>query len=325
MVWLAATLVSLAASGARAADDRLPTLVVAPVTVAVANQGSRTRSAAIAEGLTEMLVVELARLGKFDLLESTALGALRDELELGQEDGFVPGDQADQGGWSGADFALRAKLVRLDTSEKALTGVGSIALPFEAGVRKSLAQVQIDWRLIQVARRKIVATGHGVGEDKGTSFGFEGGLGTEFFQSKQFRESALGRATTKAIAAITADLARLTLPASARVRPAATVQPQNRPTDSSSLEGGSQPRGEVTGTAGGGVVVVSLGQKQGVKVGDRLEAFELVEIRDDSGKVIFTEEKAAGEIVVEAVNEDRSKGRYTGSSSPKPGWIVKRS
>ena len=68
-----------------------------------------------------------------------------------------------------------------------------------------------------------------------------------------------------------------------------------------------------------------MGQKQGVKVGDRLEAFELVEIRDDSGKVIFTEEKAAGEIVVEAVNEDRSKGRYTGSSSPKPGWIVKRS
>ena len=145
MVWLAATLVSLAASGARAADDRLPTLVVAPVTVAVANQGSRTRSAAIAEGLTEMLVVELARLGKFDLLESTALGALRDELELGQEDGLVPGDQAGQGGWSGADFVLRAKLVRLDTSEKALTGVGPIALPFEAGVRKSLAQVQIDW------------------------------------------------------------------------------------------------------------------------------------------------------------------------------------
>ncbi|MBE7502350.1 MAG: hypothetical protein HS113_19110 [Verrucomicrobiales bacterium] len=44
---------------------------MAPVTVAVASQGSRTRSAAIAEGLTEMLVVALARLGKFDLLEST--------------------------------------------------------------------------------------------------------------------------------------------------------------------------------------------------------------------------------------------------------------
>jgi hypothetical protein len=43
------------------------------------------------------------------------------------------------------------------------------------------------------------------------------------------------------------------------------------------------------------------------------------------GRQNFTEEKAVGEVLLDAVNEDRSKGHYTGPSVPRVGWTVKKS
>jgi hypothetical protein len=71
------------------------------------------------------------------------------------------------------------------------------------------------------------------------------------------------------------------------------------------------------------IVIVSVGSKQGFKNGDKLALFESVEIKDDKGAVVFTEEKPAGEITLESVQEERSKATYAGSSEVKSGWAVK--
>ena len=64
----------------------LPTLFVAPL------EGDASQvmawQPALGEGLAEMLITELGRLGKFQVLESTALKELSDEIKLG-ESGYV--------------------------------------------------------------------------------------------------------------------------------------------------------------------------------------------------------------------------------------------
>ena len=90
------------AGSARAADAGLPSLIVAPFT------GDMTHIAywqpAMGEGLCEMLITELGKLNKFQVLESTQLGALKDEIKMG-EDGWVDqAEKVDKGGFAAADF-----------------------------------------------------------------------------------------------------------------------------------------------------------------------------------------------------------------------------
>ena len=70
-------------------------------------------------------------------------------------------------------------------------------------------------------------------------------------------------------------------------------------------------------------MIVSIGGRQGAKPNDKLNLFEVVETKDDKGAVVFTEEKPAGEITLQAVLDDRSKATYDGSAQVKAGWIVR--
>jgi hypothetical protein len=70
-------------------------------------------------------------------------------------------------------------------------------------------------------------------------------------------------------------------------------------------------------------LVVSLGSKHGFKSGDKLKLYETVDTKDERGQVVFTEEKLAGEITLDAVQEERSKATYGGSAEVRSGWVVK--
>ena len=93
---------------ARAQDK--PTIFVAPLDGDLSQiQGWQP---ALGEGLAEMLVTEVTRLGRFEVLESTALKDLVDEIRLG-ESGYVgEKEKVDKGGFAGADFMLRGKVTR---------------------------------------------------------------------------------------------------------------------------------------------------------------------------------------------------------------------
>jgi curli biogenesis system outer membrane secretion channel CsgG len=299
-----------------------PTLVVAPFTVAFNEWLPRGRSA-IGDGLASLLITELSRMGRFDLLESSALPDLEAETQVGGRGMGGLAMPAANSQWAGADFVLYSKLMEAQHSAQTVGSAGPLVLPPIFRSNKHLTRVQIDWRLVQVANRKIVATGQAIGEEKGVSSGLAQGLGADFFQTAQFRDSAMGKAINKAIAAIASELDQVSLPPLAR----GTAIPANQlPTQTAESASPAVPpaTGQVAATTGGGVVIVSLGAKHGIKVGDRLQLFERVDLKDESGQVIFTEEKAAGEVLLDAVNEDRSKGQYTGPSTPKVGWLVKK-
>jgi hypothetical protein len=73
--------------------------------------------------------------------------------------------------------------------------------------------------------------------------------------------------------------------------------------------------------ATGGILILNVGSKAGVKVGDTLSVVRTNrEIRDpDSGKVIRRIEEPLGEVVITEVDEISAVGNYSGSGEAKTG------
>jgi hypothetical protein len=140
----------------------------------------------------------------------------------------------------------------------------------------------------------------------------------------------LGKATVKALNSIIAEVSTVTLPPSGRrLAKEKAAQQEKAQQDKAGEEVKAQmdsiraTPGKVLAVPAKGVVIVTLGTKQGLKVGDKLKLYETVDTKDDQGKVVFTEEKLVGEITLEAVQDDRSKASYSGNAEVKAGWVVK--
>ncbi len=304
----------------------VPTIFVAPL------DGDATQvmgwQPALGEGLAEMLVTELGRIGKFQVVESTALKELADEIKLGEAGYVNDQEKVEKGGWSGADFMFRGKVTRFGSNQKGV-GLGGF-VPGNLGnlgVKLTTSDVRIDWRIVDVFNRRVIKTGQAVASQKGAGFDIGaniGGRGGNIgFDNHEFMNSALGKATVKAVNTIIADVGNVDLPASGRSQSKAQIVQKQQSEIQAVSSALKQTPGKVLAVVNKTTVIVSLGSKQGFKAGDKLKLFEAVEIKDDKGTVVFTEEKAAGEVTLDNVQDDRSKASYAGAEEVKVGWIVK--
>jgi curli biogenesis system outer membrane secretion channel CsgG len=304
----------------------LPTLFVAPL------DGDTSQvmgwQPALGEGLAEMLITELNKVGKFQVLESTALKDLADEIKLG-ESGYVnEQEKVDKGGWAGADFMFRGKVTRFGSNQKGL-GLGGFVPGSlgNLGLKLTTSDVRIDWRVVDVYNRRVIKTGQATASQKGAGFDIgaavDGHGGKIGFSNQEFMNSALGKATVKAVAAISQDMAGLNLPESGRLRSKAQAARKQETEFQAVAQAWKQTPGKVLAVVNKNTVVVSVGSKQGFKAGDKLSVYETVDLKDNHGQVVFTEEKLAGEVTLDAVQEDRSKGTYAGGAEVKNGWTVK--
>jgi hypothetical protein len=77
--------------------------------------------------------------------------------------------------------------------------------------------------------------------------------------------------------------------------------------------------------ASGGTLILNVGSKAGVRVGDRLVVTRKIrDIKDPAtGKVLRSIEDRVGEVAISEVDESSSVGTYTGSSPAKVGDVVK--
>lgn len=306
--------------------DAQPTLFVAPL------DGDMSAvmgwQPALGEGLAEMLITELNRLGKFQILESTALKDLANEIDLGKSGYVNEQERVEKGGWAGADFMFRGKVTRFGSNTKGL-GLGGF-VPFSGGnlgVRVTTSDVRIDWRFVDVYTRKVLKTGSATASQKGTGFdigvGIQGHGGNIGFGNQEFMNSALGKATAKAVTNIVQELVGINLPESGRLRSKAQAQSQQQAAAQAAAEAAKETPGKVLAVVSKSTLIVSLGSKLGFKNGDKLKLYETVDTKDDKGQVVFTEEKLAGEVTLDAVQEDKSKASYAGSADVKSGWVVK--
>jgi len=319
-------LVATAAMPASAQDGELPALIVAPFSGDITH--IQYWQPALGEGLAEMLITELTKINKFTVLETTQLETLMGEIRMGQ-DGWVDAQQmVEKGGFAAADFMFTAKVTCFGHKESKI-GLGGF-VPGNLGglgVKQSTSDVRIDWRLVDASNRKIIKTGSALAEQKGVGFdvgvnagGHGGNIG---FDNKEFMDSALGKATVKALSQITVELKPVPLPESGRRKQKAAVANQQAQASTAAVEAMRATPGKVLAVAGKDTLIISLGSKQGFKDGDRLNLYETVDTKDDQGKVVFTEEKLVGEITLQSVQEERSKASYSGAQTVKAGWVVK--
>jgi curli biogenesis system outer membrane secretion channel CsgG len=297
-------------------DGGLPTLFVAPFT------GDTTAiqywQPALGSGLSEMLITELGKINKFQVLESTQLESLKDEIKMGQDGWVEASEKVEKGGFAAADYMFTAKVTQFGHKESKI-GLGGF-VPGNLGnlgIKQSVSNVRIDWRLVDANNRKIIKTGSAAAEKKGTGFnvgvnisGSGGGIG---FDNKEFMDSALGKATVMALSQITDEIKPMTVPESSRRKQKTALISKEMAALS----------GKVLAVASKEAIIISVGTKQGLKDGDKLKLYETSEIKDDKGAVVFTEEKLVGEVTIQSAQEDRSKATYSGDREVKAGWAVK--
>ena len=316
----------MAAIVAQAEQSAKPTIFVAPLDGDMAQiQGWQP---ALGEGLAEMLITELGKIGKFDVLESTALNNLKDEIKLGDE-GFVGADEkVEKGGWAGADFMFRGKVTRFGYQTQTI-GLGGFAPGGlgALGVKKSTADVRVDWRIVDAYSRKVVKTGQSVGTQVGTSFnigvGVNGNGGGIGFGNQEFMNSALGKATVRTLSNIVYDVALTEIPESGRHKAQAGKAATATTKELAAAQALRKTPGRVLAVPSKSALIISLGSKQGFQTGDKLLLYETIDTKDDKGEVVFTDEKLAGEVTLESVQDERRKGSYAGDAPVKAGWVIK--
>jgi len=311
---------------AQAEQPAKPTIFVAPLDGDLAQiQGWQP---ALGQGLAEMLITELGKLGKFDVLESTALNNLKDEIKLGDEGYVAEGEKVEKGGWAGADFMFRGKVTRFGSQTQTI-GLGGFAPGGlgALGVKKSTSDVRVDWRIVDCYTRKVIKTGEAVGTQVGMGFnigvGVHGNGGGIGFGNQEFMNSALGKATVRALSNIVFDVALTELPESGRHKAQAGKAATATAKEQAALDALRKIPGKVLAVPSKTALIVSLGSKNGFQVGDKLMLYEAIDTKDDKGEVVFTEEKFVGEVTLESVQDERSKANYIGDAPVKAGWIVK--
>lgn len=307
--------VLLAPTVARTEEPAPPTLVVQPVKMPFELSSPWYRSP-LGRGIQTLLITELSQQGRFQILESAELDDVNSENRL----------RNDSQQLAGADFLLATDLLEAGHANDTKKGQGPLSLPRIFIGRQHTTRVEMDWRLVQLPSRKIVATGHTVGEEVGKRSFWEANADPAHFQSQEFRDSAMGKALRKAIVAVATEVGHAKLPAAAPSQP--LVTPKSTVPDPTLIESVTPAKAvvtaEVTATLPGGIVIVSAGRQQGLKVGDLLQVFELVELKDESGRVVFTQEKPVGNVVLDTVTEDQGKGLSTDAAAVKPGCRVKK-
>jgi len=319
---LLSIVLSMGLSSTLADEKSQPTLFVAPLDGDVSQvMGWQP---ALGEGLAEMLITELNRIGKFQVLESTALKDLADEIRLG-ESGYVnEQERVEKGGWAGADFMFRGKVTRFGSDQKNIGLGGFVPLSRgKLGLKVTTSDVRIDWRLVDVYSRKVIKTGSATASHKGTGFDIgvavQGHGGNIGFSNKEFMNSALGKATAQAVTNIAEELVAVNLPESGRRRSKEQAQAKEQAV----ADAAKLTPGKVLAVVNKSTVIVSLGSQHGFKSGDKLKVYALEEIKNDKGDVVFTEEKLAGEVTLDSVQDEKSKATYNGTADVKSGWTVK--
>jgi curli biogenesis system outer membrane secretion channel CsgG len=283
---------------------------------------------ALGEGLAEMLITELSKLDKFEVLESTALPELVSEIKLGEAGYVGEGEAVKKGGFAGADFMFRGKVTRFGAKQAGLDLGGFVPGSLgKLGLKQNSADVQIDWRIVDVYTRKILKTGKALAKQTGGGFDIGVGVGGHGgqigFNNHEFMNSALGRATVKAVSNIVTDVAMGDLPGSGRRKNMAAGQSQATAQAQAVQTAARNTPGRVLAVPSKGVVIVSLGSKQGFKSGDKVLLYQIIDTKDEKGEVVFTEEKLVGEVTLDAVQEERSKASCGSNVDVKVGWVVK--
>jgi curli biogenesis system outer membrane secretion channel CsgG len=270
----------------------------------------------IGKGISDMLVDKLLKDGKYRLIERSALDKILAEQNFSNSDRADSNTAAKIGKVLGVDAIIIGSITQFGRDDQHTNvggggyGLGRFGLG-GVGASKAKAVVGITARVINVSTGEILASVQGTGEStrSGTSLiggggGWTGGGGGGLdMGSSNFANTILGEATHKAVDDVGAKLDE-----EADKIPARTLV----------ISG-------VVADATGNTLILNVGKKAGVKVGDKLTVTRQVRVVKDptTGKVIKSVEDKVGDATVTEVDDDSATATFAGSGPAKVGDVVK--
>lgn len=272
----------------------------------------------VGRGVADLLIEKLVQSGTYSVIERRAIDKVLAEQNFSNSDRADATSAAKIGRILGVDAIIIGSITQFGRDDKATTlgggAVGGITSRYGLGGlqrREAKAVVDVTARMISTDTAEILAVGHGKGEStrSGTSLlgagGSSGGAGAGAYDmtSKNFAATLIGEAVHKAVVQLSKEL-----DAGAASLPVRTVQIQGLIADVS-----------------GNTVILNVGSRTGLKVGDRLQVRRPIrEVRDPAtGKVLRAIEDAIGQVLITEVDEVSSVGTFTGTGPAKVGDVVR--
>ena len=268
----------------------------------------------VGKGIADMMVTNLVKSGTYSVIERKALDKILTEQNFSNSDRADPNSAAKLARILGVDAIIIGSITQFGRDDKATNvGGGGFGRVFGIGgvsKREAKAVVGINARIINTETAEILAVAEGKGESKraGTSLigagGGAGGAGAGAFDmsSSNFANTILGEAVHQAVESVSQQLDQ-----SAGKLPTRTVK----------VEG-------LVADATNGTLILNVGSKAGVKVGDQLDVRRVTrEVKDPStGKVLRRMTDKVGAVTITEVDETSSVGTYTGKVAAKVGDAV---
>jgi curli biogenesis system outer membrane secretion channel CsgG len=272
----------------------------------------------VGKGVADLLVEKLVKSGQYRVIERKAIDKIMAEQNFSNSDRADSSTAAKIGRLMGADAIVMGSITQFGRDDKK-TNVGGSVLGGRmskyglggVGASKAKAVVGLSARLVSVNTGEILAVANGVGEStrSGTNLiGAGGGAGAAAaglvdMTSSNFADTVLGEAVNAATAKLATEL-----DGNAARLPVTVV----------SLNG-------LVADVSGNSLVLNIGSRAGVKVGDKLTVSRVGrEIRDPAtGKVIRRVEDKLGDVTISEVDEGSAVGKFNGAGPVKVGDSVK--
>jgi curli biogenesis system outer membrane secretion channel CsgG len=233
----------------------------------------------VGKGIADLLVTDLVKDGTYSLIERKALDKIMAEQNFSNSNRADPTSAAKLGKLLGVDAILVGSITQFGNETKKTNlgggggswggyGLGGI------GHSKSNANVGIDARLVNVDTGEIMAVAEGKGTSSRSSTSLLGGGGNWHgfgggnadFGSSDFQQPIIGEATKQAVDQLVTDLI----------------------SDSSKVGVRTITVEGLVAAVDGGQIILNVGARAGVKVGDQLQVMRVTrEIKDPAtGAVI---------------------------------------
>jgi curli biogenesis system outer membrane secretion channel CsgG len=270
----------------------------------------------VGKGVTDLLVSYLVKDGSYSVIERKALDKILAEQNFSNSDRADSTSAARIGKLLGVDAMILGSVTQFgnDTKNTGIGGVGAVAGRFGLGgvnQKASKAVVGLTARLVNIDTAEILGVAEGKGESKRTSTSLVGagaswggfGGGNVNFGSSEFQSTIIGEAVKAAVENMST----------------AVVGERSKVTARSvSVQG-------LVAAVVGKQVIVNVGRKAGVKVGDQLTVQRVSqEIKDPAtGKVIRRLTSDVGVLKVVEADDDSAVGDIVSGTDFKISDTVK--
>jgi curli biogenesis system outer membrane secretion channel CsgG len=270
----------------------------------------------VGKGVTDLLVTYLVKDGNYSVIERKALDKILAEQNFSNSDRADASSAAKIGKLLGVDAMILGSVTQFgnDTKSTGVGGVGAVAGRFGLGgvsQKNSKAVVGLTSRLVSIDTAEILAVAEGMGESKRTSTSLIGGGGSwggfgaggVNFGSSEFQSTIIGEAVKAAVENMSTNV---------------IAQRSKVAQRSVSIEG-------LVAAVAGKQVILNVGSKAGVRVGDQLAVQRVTqEIKDPAtGKVIRRLATDVGMLRVVDVDADSAGTEIVSGSDFKVGDTVK--